>query len=116
MANSHPTDTSCGPGAGSSSFRGAAMARRRSIRSRQQYLPVDVGNVGVAAKSHGQLELAIDDLEAARHALFAHRAQAVEERPTDQHAARPERPRLQDVLARADAAVHPDFDPRSDGL
>src|SRR3954463_16110890 len=91
-------------------------ARRRSVRPGQQYLPVDATNVGVPAKSHRQLELAVDDFEAARDAGLAHRTEAVQEGTTDQHAAGTEGPRLQHVLAGTDATVHPDLDARADRL
>src|ERR1700694_5332110 len=62
-------------------------------------------DVAQSAQRHRDVELAADDFQHARDALFPHRAKAVEKSAADHGAARAERERLEHVLARADAAV-----------
>src|SRR5664279_2887106 len=89
-------------------------AESGSVRPGDEGAEIDLVDVGVAAEGHRQLELVGEHLEAARDALLAHRAEPVDEGATDHRPARAERPGLQDVLPRADAAVHPDLDLRAD--
>src|ERR1700747_3701371 len=77
---------------------------------RQQDVARDVADVAMAAERHRDVHLVAQDLQAARDACLAHRAQSVEEGPPDHGATRAEGHGLEHVLARADAAVHPDLD------
>jgi len=79
-------------------------------------LPVHLADVGVAAKGHGDVQLAGNDLQALAHPGLAHGTQAIEERAADQGAFGTERHRLEHVLATADAAVHRDLDALTHGL
>src|SRR5438067_692476 len=79
-------------------------------RSRQQDVARHVADVAMAAEGHRDVHLVAQDLEAARDARLAQRAQSVEERSPDHGAAGAERHGLEHVLAGADAAVHPDLD------
>src|ERR1700751_4504071 len=89
---------------GATAFRSSAPQDRRAR----------VLDVAQPAQRHRDVELAADDLQHPRDALFSHRAQAVEESAADEDAARAERERLEDVLAGADAAVEQHLDAAAD--
>lgn len=75
-------------------------------------MPADVVDVALPAQRHREIKLLLYDLECAPDAALPARTEPVEERAAD--TARAERSRLEDVLARADAAVEVDLDPAAD--
>lgn len=77
---------------------------------RQQDVPADLADVGMAAEGHGQVQLTSDDLQRPRHSGLTQRAQPVEIGTADHGPARTEGDGLEHVLPGTDAAVEPDLD------
>jgi len=77
---------------------------------------IHAGDIGQPAEGHGQIQFIGDDLQDAADACFAQGAQAVQIGAADHGAAGAQRKSLEDVLARADTAIQPDFDVVADGV
>src|SRR5690348_12019773 len=86
------------------------------VALRPQDRLIHIADVGAAAHRHRHIQFVANDVQAAGDARFAESAQAIQEGSADQGAPRAECDRFQHVLPRADAAVHPDLDPRADRI
>ena len=76
----------------------------------------DLGRRPAADELQGELDLGPQQLEHPRGALLAVDREPPERRPADEHGARAERERLDDVGAAPDAAVDEHLDPPVDRL
>src|SRR6516225_8826952 len=82
-------------------------------RRRQQNVAIHALNVRASAERHREIELLPNDLEHFGDARLTHRAEAEVPRAADVGTLRAEGERLENILPRADAAVHVYLDARS---
>ena len=64
----------------------------------------------MAAESHGDVQLLLDDLQGAGHARLAKRTQAVKKAASNQRALRAQSTGFEHILPAANAAIHPHLD------
>src|SRR6516164_10925972 len=76
---------------------------------------VDVKNIATTSERHGRIEFLAYDVERQRDALAAKRLHAVQECAANEHRARAESDRLENILARTNAAVQENLHAAADG-